>query len=397
MPNTHQTVYEDDFGTWTISPNTATTPTASSAPILNSWGALKRKIEGKSSVKTILQPLYKTLGYGKGNTPDKLSNLIGIEIENEFKQEPNFKSLNDWKVSSDSSLRYYGIEFVSRPLYEKNYKQAVTNLSKYVEGKDHTPTNSIRTSVHVHLDVSQLSFIEVLTFACIYWTLEEVLSSYAGDHRKGNLFCLRLKDALGQAYFLQRILDEYNVTTNAGLTNDFRYGSLNFSAIRKFGTIENRLMRGTFDVDTITTWVDSLLKIKEFSLKFKHPGEFRKYFIEDISADRLPEAVFGSSLSSSLLKSFKGDLAKTIRECFTAADEIMGYCDYDFESVLKKEEEEEALHQEKLKYLRKSMYTFNSNAIPIATSQEDHSGVTWQSPLATTPYLNNSNFLEGDY
>lgn len=50
--------------------------------------------------------------------------------------------------------------------------------------------NSITSSVHVHLNFLNSTFREMGNFITAYALTENLLSNYAGENRKSNLFCL---------------------------------------------------------------------------------------------------------------------------------------------------------------------------------------------------------------
>lgn len=314
-------------------------------------------------VKNILSPIYEVLKV-KSYTKDKTESVIGVELENEWiKEPPDWPKAVNFIKTDDASLRYYGVEYVSKPLPYTKYKDYLGSLCKQLKEKLEPPTNSIRTSIHVHFDVTQYSFIDVLNFATCYWILEGFLSSFAGSHRQGNLFCLRLKDAIHIQSYIKEILSEYKLKTSTLLSSDLRYASVNFAALQKFGTLEFRLMRGTIDFDEICLWIDALEAIRKFALQFENPRNIYNFFMKEISAEQLPKVVLGENIFNAL-KTYSGEIdAEQIREYFDQCHTIFFCSSYDFLADLKLFEEEERQIEKILEEKKKKQLLWNSNII----------------------------------
>lgn len=237
--------------------------------------------------------------------------VIGMEFENELPHPVDFGHTSGWKFHNENSLRDFGYEFVStvpkrRDIVEKSvtslFKCIDTALKNYkdVVGVEMKPSNSIRTSVHVHLDARMLTYIQVLNFATIYWLLEDFLTAFCGETRRGNLFCLRLRDATLQKYNVVGEIKNMTPYGSTAFTESQRYASLNLAAIRKFGSLESRLLRGTTDINVVMTWVDCLLAIYKFALQFKTPKDVQKHFLNSCDAGHYPAVVLGFGLSTKM-------------------------------------------------------------------------------------------------
>jgi hypothetical protein len=359
--STGNIVFTTPIGTGWYAPQPAEPPPPQGGVYLSPFSK-PRKGKDSMTVKNLLLPLASVFGT-KSLVASKDECILGIEVENEFKEEIDYPRVDHFKREHDNSLRYYGFEYVSKPLKYADYRKRIENLCGRLFDKKVKPTNSIRTSIHVHFDVGRMNFIELLTFTCIYWTMEGWLSHFAGDHRKGNLFCLRLKDAFATSQYLESILRYYNITDSLLLSNDLRYASVNFAALRKFGTIEFRLMRGTLNADEIVQWVETLEAIRQFSLKFTSPRDFRNYFLDRIDARELPREILGQELFDQYLPFVTVDTQKTIRESFEECESLMTAHSYDFEKELKELEEALAKQEKENAARAKKFYNYNNELI----------------------------------
>lgn len=280
-----------------------------------------------------------------GFQEDKYQTFIGLELENEALKEVDWPRVSGWNFHLEGSLRGHGFEYVQHsPAQIPVTFTLLDNLIKVINTKIGKVTNSIRTSTHVHFDCTKYNFLDIINFSCLYWMLESFLSHYCGESRKGNLFCLRLKDASAGQILLQQAIKNGSPHSVPLIRNDYRYSSLNFSSIAKFGSLEFRMLRGTNDFDTIVNWVNALEAIKQYALKFKTPLELRDHFIKDIEARDLPRAVLGKELSSVYEKCLPKGLSINgeVREGFLAVSGILNaHKTWDFTEEIKKEKEKQ--------------------------------------------------------
>lgn len=213
---------------------------------------------------------------------------IGIEIEvegNKFPkhQTPDNESVSpelipkEWQYHHDGSLRGNdNAEYVFRkPLAFADVPQAIKNLWEMFDKFGSKLDESNRTSVHVHLNAQEWHLNRLTAFAALYFSVEEILTEWCGDHRVGNLFCLRAKDAPAIVSQLKKFIQNDG---NTGLPSGLHYAGLNPQALLKFGSIEIRSLRGVTDPDTILTWVAILERIYNMSADFKDPRTICSHF-----------------------------------------------------------------------------------------------------------------------
>lgn len=207
---------------------------------------------------------------------------VGIEIEVEgasllHAEEEGNRVIPGWRYHIDGSLRgEENAEYVSDgPIPFAKVQGELQNLWAALKDNGARIDESNRTSVHVHLNMQPLYLNEFTSFAAIYFALEEILTQWCGDHRVGNLFCLRAKDAPGIVSAIEQFI------LNNGdhrFSDSLHYAAFNPQALNKFGSIEIRTMRGTPDYETTLAWVQILQRIYEYARTIKDPRDVCQMF-----------------------------------------------------------------------------------------------------------------------
>lgn len=204
---------------------------------------------------------------------------IGIEIECEGEHLQPVAGY--WRGEDDGSLRGRypdtRAEYVlAQPIGIGKASEALKQLVDYQ--KQAKLDFSFRTSVHVHINVQPLTYEQLVNFVYLYMLLEEPLMNYCGKERKGNRFCLRLQDAEG-------ILDAISTLITKGIVglaqvneNNIRYSALNLAALKKYGSVEFRGMRGTLDQGVLNNWCQALFSLRKTAEGFKDPVEIYDLF-----------------------------------------------------------------------------------------------------------------------
>lgn len=204
---------------------------------------------------------------------------VGIEVEVEGSKLP--KSQDElapfWEYHIDNSLRGQdNAEYVLRqPLAFKEVPGALDALWNLFQKYNSTLDESNRTSIHVHLNAQTFFMNRLTSMLALYFTFEDVLTQWCGDHRVGNLFCLRAKDAPGIISQVRRFIRSDGKT---GLSEHLHYGGLNVHALAKFGSLEFRALRGCPDKETIQQWLDILQRLYDLSAQFTDPREICQNF-----------------------------------------------------------------------------------------------------------------------
>ena len=247
---------------------------------------------------------------------------VGLEIEVEgvnLPYPPNAKGASKpvrmpkskfWSYVHDGSLRgEENAEYVlNAPIDFKIVPKAVDELWGIFKEHGSQFTESNRTSVHVHLNCQEFHLNRLAAFTALYFTLEELLTDWCGEHRVGNLFCLRAKDAPGIVAHLKSFLIRDG---SYELRDNLHYSGLNIHALTKFGSIEVRSLRGVDNPQTLLDWIAMLKRIYDKSAVFTDPrdvcGLFSAVgpygFLENILEDTLPILRNGISRSEEDIKS----------------------------------------------------------------------------------------------
>lgn len=195
---------------------------------------------------------------------------VGIEVEVEGNMFKKQGIPAPWKYVKDGSLRGKdNAEYIlNGPIPFDTVPAATETLWKMFHDHGSVLDESNRTSVHVHLNVQQWHINRLASFLCAYYTVEEILTEFCGEHRVGNLFCLRGKDAPGLVSRIRRLI---KLGEPQMFSDGLHYGALNPQAIQKFGSVEIRTMRGAMSAAEINLWVDVLRRIYELSEQFPDP------------------------------------------------------------------------------------------------------------------------------
>jgi hypothetical protein len=194
---------------------------------------------------------------------------IGVEVEIEGSDLPGSTPM--WKKEHDGSLRgeENGEWVLRRPVSIENLSGAFQELSKAFENSEIEDT--YRAGVHVHINVQDLSTVQLINFVCVFLILEELFVDFCAPSRRGNHFCLRTKDAEYMKQLLWRACEENNLKLL--YTDDIRYGAMNLKSLFQYGSVEFRSLESTKDFSKIETWCRMLYKIREAALKYKDPRE----------------------------------------------------------------------------------------------------------------------------
>jgi hypothetical protein len=215
------------------------------------------------------------------NNPDS----FGVEVEVEGKNLGNITHAVDafWNIIDDHSLRKLkpgddAYEFVCRsPMPLEKVREAVTTLFDYLNQPTVKVYNSYRTSVHVHVNFGTEKLRTIYNFITLALILDELFVSQNGEHRVGNNFCLRAKDALGQVLMLTNSIKGGHQFFQLG-GNAERYSSINFTSLTKFGSIEFRSLECTTHEGRLMHWIGTLDYLKQHAKTYTNPTEIIRQF-----------------------------------------------------------------------------------------------------------------------
>jgi hypothetical protein len=210
---------------------------------------------------------------------------VGVEIELEGDSFPLVPPYG-WKSENEGSLRGNCIEYIlSAPVEYGDLPKSLMDLQKAFDNQGTELYDTPRAGTHVHINVQQLTFSQAYKFIMLYLVLEDMLIEYCGPTRKGNLFCLRAQDAEGLIFLLmESVRKNYDYIPFVDNHDDeypedrARYASVNVQSLWKFGSVEFRALKGTWQPEVLHQWVGILLAVLEASLTFKEPSDIAESF-----------------------------------------------------------------------------------------------------------------------
>lgn len=194
---------------------------------------------------------------------------VGVEVEAENVEWRNWR-LDEpaeakaveayWNVDKDGSLRNNGIELISRPYFGQDLLNALAALEN---GLPSYVSWSLRTSVHVHMDVRDLEPKQLLSMVYMYIFLERILFAYAPD-RVDSQYCVPWFCSKGGVEGVIHCLQTGN---NSDLPEHLdsveRYTAFNLKAVRKYATVEVRHLGGTNNYSFLVKWINLLMGIRK--------------------------------------------------------------------------------------------------------------------------------------
>ncbi len=239
---------------------------------------------------------------------------LGVEIEVEGDDLPG-REFGYWKTERDGSLRGESAEYVLRkPLDKDSLEKALKELDTAYRECDTNVHDSIRAGVHVHVNVQELTKLQLFNFIAVYLILEDLLIKWCGKSREGNLFCLRCRDAEAWLQWLESSVKADNLGVLR--SDEIRYASINLKALCQYGSLEFRAMRGTRDLGLIKTWAFMLYGLREFSKTFENPLQVIGVFCEN--QDSFVRAALGEFYETFTYSGYE----KSLEPCLRFANDI---------------------------------------------------------------------------
>lgn len=254
---------------------------------------MSRSVRNRSEeiVKKYIEKVYNkptTLTF-----PEEIcTELLGIEIEVEnidadLECESSLGHYF-WSIKTDGSLRDCGKEFVSIPLEVGTIPYALQHLDKVFTDFDVEPNFTNRCSIHIHVNVLNMTIVEFLVFIFLYFIYEKHFFTIAGTKRESNIFCVPLNESdqihnlLGNMKLISR-MDCFTYLETL-CANWQKYNALNLacvfgnSIVPGYGTVEFRHLYGTLDKKILSNWIKSICYLKHFSKQYslKYLLEFLK-------------------------------------------------------------------------------------------------------------------------
>lgn len=222
-------------------------------------------------------------------TGRSIADAFGIEVELEGVnvRTESMSIMQYWSMHEDGSLRAQiagrnngkgqTVEYVSRfPYSQADTQKSLKALFDYLTSPGVTVYPSYRTSIHVHVNFGLETWRTVYNFITLAIIFDELFVSTTGEHRIGNNFCLRFIDAESPIESLATSIRRYGNIFE--FQSNMRYSSVNFAALRKFGTVEFRSLECTTDYNRVVRWIATLQQLKKAARNFKNPVDIINLF-----------------------------------------------------------------------------------------------------------------------
>lgn len=236
----------------------------------------------------------------------KIDGAFGVEIEVETNHEPPPGIRGMWNKTEDGSLRGNSAEYVfSKPLSLEDSHSAVVALKERLDENKVKVNESFRAGVHIHMNMLEKNEDEILRFLLAYYLIEDVIISWCGPNRVGNLFCLGIRDAEATIDRLCEILQSCPVGHRDELLgrlmrmgDNFRYSAMNIGALGRHGTVEFRALETRPDFQNIHEALDFFALLQEKVTKWATAKEL----LQDM-VDKGPVKIATNLLANTPLRS----------------------------------------------------------------------------------------------
>ena len=220
----------------------------------------------------------------------RLTDHIGIEIEAEGTNLPRVED-GVWKSENDPSLRGESFEYVLRkPIPFNETKMALALMEEAWKSNEAVIKDSPNAGVHVHINCGDLTVTQLFNFLSLYLVVEDILVNTCGQHRIGNLFCLRACDAEYLVDMLGVAIKEQNLSVLH--TDDLRYASVNVKALGDYGSLEFRAWRSDGDLGAIEWWCGLLQHLKGLAREIDNPTAV-VYSVSDLRPEGFYKMILG--------------------------------------------------------------------------------------------------------
>lgn len=185
--------------------------------------------------------------YGLASSVPVSTNFIaGVELEIEsVEQHP---TSTGWSVTEDGSLRNGGYEYISSPSTKEQLKDGFKQIHKTIRLGSNP--FSERTSIHVHVNMLDLTQEQVRSILLHYALFEPFFFGMVAANRRNNIHCVGLDQTT--------LSEQYRRTLPLIVQKWSKYTALNLLPLKTQGTVEFRHMEGHNDVTRFNAWLDTL-------------------------------------------------------------------------------------------------------------------------------------------
>lgn len=189
--------------------------------------------------------------HGIGNVSREFTCGCEFEIEDikDFGQDTH-----DFIIEDDNSLRNNGKEFKTFP---RGYADTLELFERLHGSLKLGPEPfSERTSIHVHVNVAQLTLNEARQLVLTYALVEPLFFKFVGTTRSNSIYCVPLNYTFLPSVYKKDIIGM--------IASWHKYTAFNIKPMNELGTVEFRHLYGTNDKEIFTKWLTALKEIFEW-------------------------------------------------------------------------------------------------------------------------------------
>lgn len=227
---------------------------------------------------------------------------VGVEIEMEGVSESVLTGLPSWRRVSEQSVD--GWEIVLRqPMAGNGLFMALEELRTLSSNINPQRTFTERTSNHVHIDIRDMTYLQLMNFLTLAVMFEAVLFKYVAPHRTSNHFCWSFLDCQNLITRIKQVNEAYRTGNESSLRSSLsryfnvdstKYSAINLSSIPRYGSLEFRMHEGTIDVNSMVRWINILLSIKNYAMDEGRTPSNILETKQDVGIDSIFTAVLGN-------------------------------------------------------------------------------------------------------
>lgn len=231
---------------------------------------------------------------------------LGVELELEG-TGPLGQPVRGWDVHEEGSLRAPGgqgrggAEYVTHGAMALGaIRPLVQRLNEAFEGWGVVVNlGSHRTSTHVHINVQNLTMIDVLGMIVVFTAIEPMLMALCGNRRDGNSFCASSYDTGDLPEYLHHFCKQLEKFRGRDYGLEMwqrgKYASLSTFRLFDLGTLEARCFPTSVNPDEIEKWCSWMLKIRDTAVN-NQDKSFRNLVKEGIhNPVSLAREIFGET------------------------------------------------------------------------------------------------------
>ena len=223
--------------------------------------------------------------------------IIGVELETEnvnMSGDSAGKTAKPYNifVETDGSLRGVAYEFISYPMRTDHCLAALTDF--FTATKFGPENYTDRTSVHVHVNCTDMEMEQISSLALLYTVFEEIIFEFVGAHRDSNIYCIPWNQCRQHLDLINKFLGD----SGSVLKRWNKYTALNLIPLSRQGTVEFRQMHGTADMAKLSLWINLIGSLFKWAKTYELKALINE--LKELNSNSQYEAFFNKIVSSLL-------------------------------------------------------------------------------------------------